>query len=317
MANVYPQLSIASWQVGDAARIRFPLLDLTDLKQNRVVAHERPYREGAKLDDTGAKVREFTMRAQFANAIREPGLENNPSPLFPEMLRLLQESFDNHETGRLEVPTLGVVYCKAVSCRRHDSPENPDGPMVDLVFHEDNEDGFDRAKLDPPTVKGSIPRLAQQTVFSAQASGAWDDNLASLTQTVNSLESALNAPGRATNEVAGQARRNRRAQKRLVKIQQQVATAHDRPFTQPAGSQTERQLLTLRDRQAEAAGERARSLPTTMAFTVDVNETNIFEIAARFNSDVVELLDLNDALIPNPFLLRRGQVIRVFVRART
>lgn len=310
--SVYERLEIASWTVGNEGRIRFPVLDITDTKRNRIVPHERPYREGAKLDDTGSAVREFAMRAYFANVLRESGLEGNPAPLFPEMLRKLQASFDVHETGSLSVPTVGVVRCRAVSCIRRDTPANPSGPIVDLVFHQDNEDALDRAIVDAPTVKGSIPALAQQTRFSAQAGGSWDSTLNSLEADVAQLEDALNAPGRATNEVEGLARRNRRLQSRTVASVNRFSQAESRPFSEPSGSQTERQLLVLRDRQAEAAGERARSLPSTVEYIIQVEQTSLFEIAARFDQDLNDLLDLNDSVIETPFKLRRGQVIRVF-----
>lgn len=313
--SVYEKFAVASWQVGNEGVIRFPAIEITDTKGNRIVQHERPYREGAKLDDTGAKVRVFAMRAYFDNSIREPGIEGNPSPLFPEMLRRMQASFDVHETGNLTVPTVGVVRCKAVSCVRRDTPSTPGGPFVDLVFEQDNEDALDRAIIDAPTVKGSIPALAEQTVFSAQSGGSWIDTLDQLENDVGALENSLNAPGRATNEVESLARRNRRSQARMVATINKFSQAEERPFSEPSGSQTERQLLTLRDRQAQAAGERARSLPQTKEYKIVALQTSLFEIAAKFDQDVSDLLDLNDSLIETPFKLRRGQVIRVFATA--
>lgn len=313
----YENTTIASWTVGQEGTIRFPVKSVGDTMRNRIIAQERPYRDGGKLDDTGAKVREFVLACIFSNKIDENGLSDNGLPLFPDMLTKLQASFNVHETGLLVLPTIGGKRCKAVALVRRDTAEDPDGPNVDLVFHEDNEDSLDRALLDNPTIKGSIPQLAEQTVFSAQASGSWDEGLSSIESSVGAVENALNAPGRATNEVSGLAKSSRRIAARVVKVQKKFADDLSRPFSEPSGSQTERQLLTLRDRQAEAAAERARSLPAIRIFKVDVEVTSLFEVAARFGQDISDLLDLNDALLPTPFLLRKGDVVRVFATAPT
>jgi hypothetical protein len=83
-------------------------------------------------------------------------------------------------------------------------------------------------------------------------------------------------------------------------------------FTTPRGNATERLLLLLSDRQAASADERASSLPRTVPFVIDVQQTNIFEVAARVDQDPQDLLDLNDARIADPLSLRRGDAILVF-----
>lgn len=314
---VNDRLPVASWKVGNAEEIRFPALTISDTMRNRIVAHERPYREGAKLDDTGAAVREFSILAQFSNDIREPGIEENSAPLYPDMLDALQRSFGIHETGDLTLPTQGRVRCRAVSLQRNDGPDNVDAPTVQLIFHQDNEDALDRALVEGASVKGSLPRLAEQTVFSAQADGGWDEALASLEAAVADVDNALAAPGRATNEVEALARRNRRLIRRVRDQQTRLGEEAARPFVDPSGSFTERHLVLLSDVHAGAAVERAASLPPTRAFVVDVAETSLFELAARFNQDVANLLDLNDAKVADPMLLRRGETIRVFVTPPT
>jgi hypothetical protein len=201
-----------------------------------------------------------------------------------------------------------------LTCQSSESFDAVDTAEATLVFKQDNEEALDRALLRPPTARATARRLAEQTTFTAQRNAVWGRQLSGSKGTVGLIEAAeqlqdlMLAPGRSVQAVQAKARHNRRDIRRLIKTQQQV----NEQFTTPRGSATERQLATLDDRQAQAAGERSRGRPTTVPFTVDVEVTSIYEIAARFNQDAQELLELNDSRIEDPFELRRSTTILVF-----
>jgi hypothetical protein len=309
--GIFGQYPVAKWVVGGRAEILFPVVDITETGGNRLVAHERPYRDGAKLDDTGSKARSWAITITFNNTIQEPDIAANGPPLYPTVLRQLLRSFDLHETGTLTLPTVGDVRARAETYTRHEGPEQSDTAAVTVNWIEDNEDALDRAALNPPGVAATAVRLAEQTVFTAQALGVWHPDLATLRERCVELETQLRAPGRAVADVATVARANRRA------IESVLATARTEIgrlgiFSEPRSAGLHDKLMTLSDRQAAAEDERNASGPPTKAFVVDVEQTSIFEIAARFDQDAEALLDLNAARIADPFDLERGDVIKIF-----
>lgn len=304
---------IASWTVG-GVRIRFAVLSITDTQGNRIVDHERPYREGAKLDDTGGQARQWTFETVWNASVIEDGIDDNGRPLFPDMLRVLQLSFDTHETGDLIVPGVGEVRARALTCSSKEEFGQIDHAEATLVFKQDNEEALDRALLRPPSARATVRRTAEQTTFTAQRNAVWGKQLSgskgqlSLIQAAEALQDLMLAPGRSVQAVEARARRNRTDIARLIRVQHDI----DGQFTSPRGSAAERQLVTLQDRQAQAAGERSRGRPSTVPFVVDVEVTSIYEIAARFDQDAQELIELNDSRIEDPFELRRGTPILVF-----
>lgn len=306
------QYDIASWQVGDEGRLFFPVEQIQEQIGNRLIPHKRPYRAGAKHDDTGSEPRSWQLIVIFNNTIVEPGISQNGRDLFPDVLRLMKRSFDVHEVGDLVIPGTGLVRARAQSMQSTEGVDQIDTASVSMTFVQDNEEALDRALIRPPSARSTMQRLATQTVFSVQASGGWDPDLNGLVEFAAEVEGLLLAPGRATNAVETQVRRNRRAIDRIVDAQNELARDVGLETNRPRGSGTERSLLMLSDRQAQAGAERAQGRPRTRAFRIDVAETSIFEIASRFNQDAEELMELNDSRVADPFLLRRGEVIRVF-----
>jgi hypothetical protein len=310
--TAHEQYDIASWRVGDGPKLFFPVESITDQIGNRIIRHKRPYRAGAKLDNSGAEPRSWTLAVIFTNNLNEPGLSQNGLDLFPDVYRLMQQSFDSQETGDLVIPGLGPVRAKAETMTSVETFEELDTARVSLVFTQDNEEALDRALIRPPTARATSQRLAEQTVFTAQAAGGWDGDLNGLIEFAAEVENLLLAPGRATNSVETQVRRNRRAIERIGEAQLQLAKDVGLDTDQPRGSGSERSALLLGDRQAQAMGERSQGRPKTLAWKVDVERTNIFEVAARFDQDAEELMELNDSRLANPFSLQRDQVVLVF-----
>jgi prophage DNA circulation protein len=194
MGIVFAQYPPGRWRVGSLDPIVFPVLSVTEQGGNRIVTHERPGRNGAKLDDTGSKARQWQVAMIFANTIEEPGIEDNPQPLYPFMLRRMIDSFDVHETGTLVCPTVGEIRARVVDYTRREMPEEDDAAILDVVFLQDNEDALDRSILEPPSVTATVRKLAEQTTFSAQKSGVWSDGIASLRTAASEIETLMREP---------------------------------------------------------------------------------------------------------------------------
>jgi len=102
----FEQYSVASWTVNNRT-LAFPAKVINDNGGNRIVQRERPFRDGAKLDDTGSRATVWAFEVLFENSIEESGLEINAMPLYPDVINAIIESFKTHETGDLVVPTVG------------------------------------------------------------------------------------------------------------------------------------------------------------------------------------------------------------------
>lgn len=313
MPGIFNQYPIASWQVGSQPAIRFPIVGpLKESFGNRVVQQQRPLRHGAKIDDTGNQPRSWTFTALFNNTISEPGLEANPQPLYPFMLRALIAAVLTGETGYLTLPTVGTVRAHGSTGDRTEDIQAQDEGSVQLTFIEDNEEALQAETFALPSVRASVVKQADQTVFSAYREGALDSDLITLQELSSELEGLLLAPGRSVADLQTRATASRRAIARVFTAQQQLADDVSGNLGDPRGSAFWRQLLRLGDTQARAADEKFSALPRIRSFVVDVDRTSLFAVAARLRQDAGDLLDLNAERIADPLNLERGDVIRVF-----
>lgn len=320
---IFEGLPVASWTVGGEV-VRFPIIgQLRESGGNRIVQHERPYRPGAKLDNTGPRARTWTVQALFNNSIQEEGLGD--ALLYPDALRAMVASFESGDTGTLVLPTVGAVRAKAETYERIEDTQERDQGTLTLTWIEDNEEALDQEVFALPSARAVLVRLAEQTTFSAEAAGATDADLggqpasisgastrASLTETAAELEGLLLAPGRAVADLESQARAARWAVQRVRRAQEQLAADVDGQANDPRGSGFWRSLIRLEDTHAAAVDEKFRSLPPTRVFVVDVDLTTLFAVAARVGQDAGDLLDLNSGRIADPMFLERGAVVRVF-----
>ena len=311
--EIYRKYPPASWRVGDGDPIFFPVGDITETGGNRIIRHQRPHRRGARLESTGATERTWSFPAYFNNSLAE-GVQSGV-PLYPGTLRRLLRAFDVQETGTLVLPTVGKVRARAETYTRRELGEERDEATVDLLFVEDNEESLDRAALNPPAVVSTLVKLSEQTRFSAERQGLWNDDVRTLTEFASEVEALLLAPGRAAADLGAIVNAHRNAIQRMVDAATTAANDVGGLFSEPRGSDTPRQLRTMQDREAYSEVERTSSRPRTKSFVVDVERTSIFEIAARFNQDAGELMELNAARIVDPFDLTRGEVLRVFEAA--
>jgi len=310
---IFESMPVASFQVGSLPAAFFPIVgELTEEGGQRIVRHVRPYRDGAKLDSTGATEIEFNVLALFNNSIRESGLEANNRALYPFVLRAIVDAFKARQTGTLTLPTVGRVRARAEKYRRSENVGARDEATLQLTFVSDNEDAVSAATFQLPTVRASMLKQASQTLFSASREGAHDADLVSLFQLATEIEAALLAPGRSVADLQSQVNRARSALGRIARAQEQLADDVGLAASEPRGSEFFRNLTRLLDTQARAADEKFASRPRTKAFVVDVVRTNLFEIAARFKQDAAELLDLNSERLADPMHLEEGDVVRVF-----
>ena len=305
---------ICRWQVGAADEVRLPAIEIRDTGGNRLVKQERPFRDGAKLDDTGAQPRSWDVTVIFNNTIDEPGIEGNPFPLYPDAADKMIASFLEHETGDLYLPTVGKIRARAEKWSRTERAEETDTCVITFSWIEDNEDAVNAQSARPSTVKGSAVKLASSTQFSAQESGCWDGSLADLKEFMSELQGLMQAPGRTLEDISAQLRSVRRAVDETFRVQAEVtAELGTAVFDTARGSGVQRRLIEILDAQALAVDEKLSGRPKARSYTVQ-NTTSLFAIAGELGQDAEALMDLNSSRVDDPMLVEAGTVIRVFER---
>ncbi len=304
---------VCRWKVGNQGHeVRFPALTIREDFGNRLVDQVRPYRDGAKLDDTGSEPGVWVVEAVFNNTIDEDGLDGNPFALYPDAADKMRESFAQHETGDLYLPTIGWVRARAHKGSRTERTDETDSCAMSLTWREDNEDAVNAASAKQSTVKGSIVRLAEQTEFSAEEIGLFDGSLGELREFMSDLQGLMQAPGRALEDLQAQIRATNRAIDETLRMQQEVAGQAGELFS-PRGSSVERRLLEMQDVQANAPSEKMSGRPRAIAYVVPAS-TSLFAIAASLGQDPEALLDLNASRVADPLAVEAGSVIRIFER---
>lgn len=309
---VMEQYPSASWQVGANKPLVFPALEIQEEGGNRIVQRERPYRDGAKIDDIGSRAKCWTFRAYFENSIDE-GARQNGMPLYPDVLNALIRSFDLHETGDLIVPTVGKVRARAQSYVRVERNEERDTASLELKFIQDNEDKVDATAFAPPTVKASMNVLKESAVFSAHSDGIYSLNLADLNEFAQGLIEIANFPGTFLADVDSKAGIVVGATNRVLNA---FTSKSNNPKTKaramlsdPDASVTARKLTALQDTSARAVAELRENQPAIIRILLD-RPFNIFDIAVQYGQDVNQLIAINSEW--DPFAIPAGATIRIF-----
>jgi prophage DNA circulation protein len=311
--QIFEQYSVASWTVrGDT--IYFPIEDIEEDGGNRIVKRARPYRDGWKLDDTGADGKTFTITAHFNNSIDEDGIPTSP-PLYPNVCNNIIESFDFHDTGTLITPTRGAVRCRAATYKRKESFSERDSATVTLTFMTDNEDSVDATSFTRPTVRATVQRAVTETTFTMESLGGFSDALASLEEAASNLQDAIAAPGELVQDVDQKASRVVRLADE-VENQFLVSAQLGRDLlTDPDAWATVRNLHILKDRSARAVDEKTSPIAPIVSAIFETDRS-IYDIAAQLVQDPMDLAALNSD-IENLLFIPAGTVVKVFEKQQS
>lgn len=290
----------------------WPVLRISESGGNRIIERERPYRDGAKLDDTGSKAKRWTMECVFNNSLEVPGLSalNNGVALYPDVLNDLIFAFDTHQTGDLVVPTVGTQRARAESYSRTESMDDRNQAIVTLVFCEDNEDNVDFRSISAPTGGSNATRLAETTEFDTQSFGSWSEGLLAVQEGLLELEDFVNAPGNAAQDIESAALRVEGSARRATRTFSEAGRPGRNLFLDPANSRGPRKLTQAEDMAARerANARRGRPAQTTVVFR---DSQSIFSIAAALEQDPGDLLGINPDVDPN--FIPAGDPVNVFV----
>jgi hypothetical protein len=318
--GVFEQYEVASWQVGSSNKRAFPVRTITETGGNRVVKRERPFRDGAKCDDTGAKPRTWALQAIFdnslsvagSNSLGEPDIEdvNSGVALYPDVLNELIESFQlYHDTaGDLVVPTVGKVRARLQDYTRDERPDERDCALVRMTFIEDNEDSVDAASFTGPSVNASASQLAATMEFSSQSDMGWDENMMSLNEFMANLEGLANMPSNFAADIDQQVGQTIGAANRANRAFTRPGVPGRDIFLDPESSVTQRKLEESKEIAYEAKYNYKKQFNVvTLTFK---NAQSLTSISAMLGQDLNVLIDLNTQLA-DPFYILPGEPVKV------
>lgn len=309
--TVFEQYPVASWKVGSLPELKFPVLKISESGGNRIVKRDRPYRDGAKLDDTGSNAKQWSITVNFDNGIEEEGLDAS-KPLYPDVLNELIASFDIHETGDLVVPTRGRVRVRAETYQREETESERDEAVVTFTFLEDNEDNVGANQFEPMGIHASANRLTEQTVFSATSEGMWGTSLSDLNEFASELEGLANYPGDTIANIDSQCSIVIGAVNRVGRAFTRESEENRNMLNDPELSLTQRKLEETKDMTARARAEAYKGRPRLVPFYV-VGDTDLFTIAANLNVAAEDLIEINRAI--DPFNVVKGLTINIMERS--
>ena len=305
--TINEQFPIASFTSDGGTRIAFPIINISESGGNRIIEQERAYRDGAKLDDTGAVATRWSISCLFHNSIQENGLEANTEQLYPDVMNSLIQSFLVHETGDLILPTRGITRVRCESYTRTEVTSERECARLDVVFVEDNEDSVDASFLMFPTVQATGTELAGKLSFYAMANGYWTGYLEDLELYTRGLESVVFSPGDPINDLNALSRSAVDTTNRSIAGgRKRGIPGRDILFT-PEATNAERIMHLIKDRSGKAKIEARRNKPPLQARVFSRN-LSLSDIAFEFKIDYTDLLYSNPT-IENPRNVPAGTVV--------
>ncbi len=311
-ATVFDKYVLASFTLANGLRVGFPVQNIRQDGANRVIERERPYRDGAKLDDTGTKAVRWTFECIFHNSIQEPGLAefNSQRNLYPDAMNDLISIFDEGQTGDLMVPTIGLIRAKAADYSRVEDVNLADGAVMTLVFIEDNEDSVDSRSITAPTVNAQGVRMAGKTTFDAQSEAIAGNGLAQLRTAASQLETLLNGPGDALDDIRTAANTVRHSVEQVQGAFTNAGQNGRDTLSDPTSTDAARALEALKDAALRSANEPRRGRPLIIS-VVTRSRTTLQDIAAVYQQNYFDLIDINAAL-DNALNIPPNTIVKIF-----
>lgn len=316
IVDVFGLYPVASWTSDGGSTLAFPVTNIVESGGNRLVIRERPFRDGAKLDDTGSSPIEWSMTALFENTISEstsgePDLKQiNGALLYPNVLNDLIDSFRVHETGDLVVPTRGKVRARCQSYQRTEGAEDRDCATLQLVFVEDNEDNVDAQSFTAPSASGSAGYVADETEFSEQSEGMWDFSMQDLNNLARELQGLANAPGQYAQDLEQQANTVMSNVDKVTTAFTQAGVDGRDTLTGAESTVVQRQLQAMKE-MAGKARQAAKSGAAAIITKKYDRQLNIFQIATMEGQNAQKLIEINPQL-GNLLAIPKNTPVRMF-----
>lgn len=310
--TIFERYQSFSWTPKGGATLVFPVESTREGYRNRLVRHKRPYRDGARLDDTGHDAIVWTLSCGFYNGNWHEAEIADPAAVYPQLVNDLCDSFKIHETGDLVTATRGTRRCRAESYDRTEASSPRDAAIVNFVWVEDNEDDAAAAAQQGPSVAAVTLSKARAATFDVESTGLGGDGFASLTALAAEVEALVRSPGEYAGELEGKANaltsRVRSIERAFASESEQATSDVRRILTDPMNSRAGRRLREVSDLAQQSVASKLSMGPRIVG-KVSPRDTSLFAMAAASGADVADVLRLNPGL--NAFFVPAGTLVRV------
>lgn len=280
---------VCAWQASGQDAITFPVKRIEAGGGNRIPRRERVYRDGAKLDGTGAQPDQWTLTCAFFNGNKEQGVPGDT--LYPDQLRALLKAVKSQDTGTLTLPTDGPKRCRADHWTRTDDDERRDYAILQITFVEDNEDDQTAASFSLPTARSAASAIAADVVANLEAEGVVSDDTVSLEQLCGELEELANAPEEFADDI------NSKVDEIVGTIQRiQLAFQDASAASEAAGTLLVPASTPANDgmrRLSDVASRSRVSAPRRTRIVRYPRVVSLIEVAASVGQEISDLMPLN------------------------
>jgi hypothetical protein len=116
--------------------VSFPVTNITTEFSHDQVVHERPDKDGAKVEATGRKALQISATAVFYNFIVPGKKEEWQGPLYPGVYNRFIVAFADRRTGVLVHPLRGEIRVKPVSFKSSLTADTRGGESVEVTWIE-------------------------------------------------------------------------------------------------------------------------------------------------------------------------------------
>lgn len=301
-----------SWQPDGEEKVTFTCASIQESFDPRLVKRERPYRYGAKLDDTGCGPITWSVRTDMFDGLIEDGVPTNQfTEIEPKLFLLCQTG----KTGFLTLPTRGIVRAKVASWKRGDDLSERDVAQVDITWIEDNEEDIDFYSFEEFSARATSQSFAKLTTQDLGAIGISDIDTQSLQNSAFQLEDAAKSPGNNLQEIEARARQ---LAAKAAKIEQYYTSGPPDAdqitnlLGVPDSYSAIRRLRNLRDTAQRAVYEQVSSQPKVIVYKPQRN-SSAMEIALETKNTFGDVLQLNKNLL-DVFFIPKNTPVRVYDR---
>lgn len=311
--TVQEQFPPAKWEVAGAAPITFPVERIEEAHGMRLVAHERVYRPGARLDNMGARYTIWRLTVTFFNS---PNHEDGVDGLtqYPDVVNALCAACKIEETGTLTIPSVGKRRCQAATYNRVDEIGKVDACGVVFEFWEDNEDDAAAQATQSPSALSVVKGLANDSLAAAEEFGATSFDLGELVEFAAELEALAMAPGDFVTDLESQANavanRAERVHDAFTNAANEAATELRTLLTDPTASRAGRTLQRLADTSRRILGQKSGHVGRVISRRFE-HDLSIFDIAVLVGQSATDLMAINIE-IPDLLAIPARTPVKVF-----
>jgi len=301
-----------TWKPDGGDIVTITSTNIAESFDNRIVERNRPYREAAKLDDTGRGSIVWTVTTEMFDATisQEPGV---PANQFTEVEAKLFLSFQSHKTGYLSLPTRGIVRAKAKSWSRGDDIGERDCALLRLTWIEDNEDDVDFYAFDQFSARATVVTLAEETTKDLVKAGIADKDVFSLSKLAAKLESIAQKPGEYLQDLEVAAAQLGSAADRIEQaytVYGSTPGSVDALLSDPGSAPVIRNLRNLKDTARKAYYQASSGQPPIKTVKY-AREMSFATIATDTGNTTANVLKLNTKLL-DPFSIPPNTPIKVY-----